>query len=59
MFWEEQVRRGAGEVAAVAEEVTLEQVEEAVHRGAMRRPVCPSRQPPSLAGLQAEENLRT
>lgn len=43
----EQVQRGAVEVVVVAEEVKLEQVEEAVHKGAMRRPVCPSRQLPS------------
>lgn len=40
-----------------AEEVKLEQVEEAVHKGPMRRPVCPSRQLPSSEGLQAEEKL--
>lgn len=47
MFWEEQVQRGAGEVVVVAEEVKLEQVEEAVHKGPTRQPVCPSRRLPS------------
>lgn len=43
----------------VVEEVKLEQVEEAVHKGPMRRLVCPSRQLPSLEGLQTEGNLST